>query len=201
MPRKTNNRQRRIPNGRLPQLRTNVVVSHTYRFVSTSGTATTVTNDSVIAALGNICTVTNTSVSAIAQSFHVRKLTLVSPPASQGASATCSVEWLAAAVVSSTNMEVSDTTVSVAVPACVVSSPPANSNAAFWQTSSTNGLFILTAPVGTVIDLAVDYILVDDPAFNKITTVATGVLGTMYYLSLDPNATHRYTPVSLTTTF
>jgi len=186
-----------------PQLRSNVQLSHTYRFVSTSGTATAVTNGSIIAASGNVCVVANSIVATMFQSFKITGLKVWSPPASQGAAVTCSVEWTGSP--NSPNVERSDSTVSVAVPAHIHGPPPPMSLASFWQPvvvgSGTVTMFILTAPVGSIIDLSVDLILCDDEASTPFqTSVTTGVLSTIYYLSLDPNATHRYTPVSLTTT-
>lgn len=121
-----------------------------------------------------------------------------SPPASQGAAITCSVEWVGA---NSPNREYSDTSVSVATPAHVSCPPPPMSLAAFWQTASSATLFSLVAPVGSIIDIHLALILSDDDqGSNTPISVASAVLGQSYYLSLDPNATHRYTPVSLVTT-
>jgi hypothetical protein len=99
-------------------------------------------------------------------------------------------------------VEVSDTTVSTATPAHLKAIPPSNSVAGFWMLSSNNNnLFILTAPTGSIIDVDLDLIVQDDDAGGQTQiTVATATLGAVYYLSLDPNATHRYVPVSLTTT-
>jgi hypothetical protein len=72
--------------------------------------------------------------------------------------------------------------------------------ASFWNTSGTNPLVVLTAPSGTIIDVSLELILTDDEAGDATTAVTTASLTTVYYLSLDPNATHRFVPVSLTTT-
>jgi hypothetical protein len=72
--------------------------------------------------------------------------------------------------------------------------------ASFWQLASTTGLCNLVAPVGTIIDVHLSLIMQDDAETQANATVATGTLGLTYFLSLDANTTHRYTPVSLTTT-
>jgi len=84
-------------------------------------------------------------------------------------------------------------------PARVSCAPPANSIASFWQLTSATAIADITAPTGSIIDVWLDLVMTDGDA-NTSVAVATGVLGTFYYLSLDPNGTHRYTPVSLLTT-
>lgn len=162
-----------------------------------------ITPNTLIGAAGTIGTVTNTTVSAINQSVRVRRITIYAPPASQGANSTCSVEWFGAAGSNTNNLEVSDTSNSTAIPARVMTSPPRLSLASFWVAgSSTVQLASLVAPTGSIIDVILDLILCDDENGTcfQIPT-ATAALNTMYYLSLDGNTTHRYTPISLTTTF
>jgi len=185
---------------RPPQLRSNIVLTHNYRFTSTSGTLTAITVGSLFAAAGNMCTVANTQVQSLFQSLRVKRVSIWTPPAAQGGFATCSVEWLGGA--NSNTVEVSDTSNSVATPARIMSQPPTRSLASFWNTSPSfaNTLFSMVAPTGSIIDVALDLILSDDESANLVTAVAAGALGVIYYLSLDPNATHRFVPVSLTTT-
>jgi hypothetical protein len=182
----------------IPQFQSNVRLRHRYRFTSTSGTATSITPTSLLCAAGTICTDTNVLVVSAFQSVKVRRVEIWSPPAAQGDSVTCSVEWTG--FQNSPNVEHSDTSVSVAVPAHVSCSPPRNSLASFWQVASTTGLFVITAPTGSVIDVVLDLVMSDDesPAANAAVTTAT--INLSYYLSLDPNSTHRFVPVSLITT-
>jgi len=186
--------------GHPPQLRSNIVLAHRYRFTSTSGTATAITVGSLFGAVGNMCTVANTQVQSLFQSLKVRSVSIWTPPAAQGSFATCSVEWLGGA--NSNTVEVSDTSNSVATPAHIMSAPPRLSLASFWNNSASaaNVLMTIAAPSGSIIDVVLDLILSDDESANLVTAVAAGALGVIYYLSLDPNATHRYVPVSLTTT-
>jgi len=124
-----------------------------------------------------------------------------SPPASQGASATCSIEW--AGYQNSPAIEYSDTTISVSQPAHISCRPPPLSLAAFWQVTGTTPLAQIIAPSGTIIDVVLSLILYDDDAniTQATSSVSTaGILGLVYYLSLDSNATHRFVPVSLATT-
>lgn len=183
-----------------PQIRSNIVLSHIYRYVSSSGTPTAVTSASIFGALGTICTVANTTVTSWTGSFRIAAVELWGPPASQGAASTVSCEWNIGVAQGGTQ-EVSDTTCSVAVNAHVHTTPPRNSLASFWQTPTTQTMFTLTAPSGTIIDLHVSAIMFDEESTGPTPiTVTTATLGQTYYLSLDPNATHRYTPISLATT-
>jgi len=195
---KQGRRNRGRGGNRPPQIRSNIQFSHKYRFVSTSATSTAITPTSILGAAGTVGITVNTNVVVICSSFKIRSLAMWTPPASQGASATCSVDWVGSA--NAPNVEFSDTTVSVATPAHVQCAPPAMSLAAFWQVAGAGTLFSLVAPVGTIIDLDLDLILTDDDVSATVIGVAAAALGVQYYLSLDPNATHRYTPVSLTTT-
>jgi len=184
--------------GHPPQIQSNVRVRHTYRFTSSSATATAITPTSTLGAMGGISAAANTNVSSFFGSFLVREVKIYTPPASQGAAATCSLEWIGLA--NSPNVEVSDTTVSVSDPAVIRARPPVNSLASFWQLASTTPYMTLTAPVGSIIDISLEGVLFDDDVAQAVNAVAASSLGSVYYLSLDPNATHRYAPVSLTTT-
>jgi len=174
------------------------MLSHRFRFVSTSGTATSITPTSLLGAAGTIGTVVNSTVVPMMESIKIREVSIWTPPASQGAAATCSILWVGIAN-QANNQEVSDTSVSVATPAHVKSRPPRNSLASFWQQASTTSLFTITAPSGSIIDVTLDMIVGDDENNINI-SVTTNYVGATYFLALDGPSTHRFTPVSLTTT-
>jgi hypothetical protein len=189
-----------------PQIQSNVRVSHKYRFTSTSATPTIIHVGDLLGAAGTIGIVLNSLVATIANGVQLKSVEVWTPPASQGASATCSVSWEGA--LNAISSEVSDTTMSVATPAHIRAIPPANSQAKFWQniSSISTALFTLIAPPGSVIDVVMNLVLNDDddPTASFFSpTVATAQLGRMYYLALDTaqTGTHIYPPVSLTTTF
>ncbi len=191
-PRRNSGRGGRQP----PQLRTNVILKHRYRFTSTSGTAQTIIDDDVVGIAGAVCSVANSTLNMIAQSVKIHEIEIWTPPASQGSAATCSVEWLSTY---SPSIEVSDTTVSVSRPAHVVARPPEGSAASFWiNPGGTQNIMKLTAPVGSIIDLKCTHVLVDGTV-GRSYTVAAGTLGVLYYLPLD-GASDVYVPTSLTTT-
>jgi len=182
-----------------PQIRANVELIHRYRFTSTSATPTALTGNSLLCAAGAMGTNTNAFVTSLFNTCRIASIEIWTPPASQGAAATCSVDWVG--YNNAPNREYSDTTVSVSTPAHVRTSPPPLSLASFWLNNAVGAVCTLVAPVGSIIDCTLNLILSDDDeASQTVVAVATAVVGTSYYMSLDPNATHRYTPVSLVTT-
>jgi hypothetical protein len=182
-----------------PQINSNIQYTHTYRFTSSNATRTALTPNSLLCAAGSMGVVSNTTVISYLQSVRIKRITIRAPPPSQGSIATTSVEWVGIANQSS-NKEVSDTSNSVTTPATIKSIPPRQSLAAFWQQPSSTSLCYLIAPPGSIIDILLDLIFQDDDSTNASSSVATAVVGNVYYLSADPNTTHYYTPISLTTT-
>jgi hypothetical protein len=197
--RATENKRSGMRSIRPTQLKSNIMLSHTYRFVSTSGSATAVTTTSLGGCAGTMCTVANSNVQILFDSFRVNRVEVYSPPSSQGSAVTCSLNWEGTEGFAP-NMEVSDTTVSVTAPAYINCVPPPRSVAGFWnRTASSTTIFTLVAPAGSIIDVSLSLILSDGMTPTGI-SITTGTLGILYYLSLDANSTHVYTPVSLTTT-
>lgn len=179
-----------------PSISTNIVYRHVFRFLSTTGTAKTISGVDLIGCTGVVNTAANT-VTQISNSIKLHSVKVWTPPASQGASATCSLEWNSSLFNPTT--EVSDSTMSTAIPAHIATSPPSGSEAAFWMSGATENVFTLVAPTGSIIDIDLSVVLVDTGAAGVVeTTAAAGTLGEMYYLGL-PNASPAYTPVSLNT--
>jgi hypothetical protein len=181
------------------QIKSNIELVHRYRFVSSSPTPTAITGSSLLGCLGTVCTASNAQLVPFFGSVRVQSIEIWAPPAAQGGAATCSVEWIGSN--NTPNREHSDTTVSTAQPAHVKAVPPPQSLASFWSTFASGSVATITAPTGSIIDLVVSAILFDDTNNTGTYTVTTSTLGNVYYLSLDPVASHRFAPVSLTTTF
>jgi len=203
---RSSKRQRIDPPMRLihpPQIRSNPQMRHKFRFSSGSAGAGTyiITNNDVLLACGTICTVTNSSVTAIFSSFRIRSVEVwggFTGSAPSGPS-TVAVNWNGAPIFVA-NAEVSDTSVSPAYPAHIVARPPKNTNASFWQTASSNSLFDLIVPSNAMVDLEVDLIMSDNQDSLVQTGLATATLGTEYFLALDGFASNELVPVSLNTT-
>jgi hypothetical protein len=192
--------QGRARNGPV-QLRTNIEHSHQFRFTSTSAALTAITDYTLLAACG-VSAATAVSGAPIRGSVRVSRIELWTPPASQGASVTCSVLFPATA--RSQAREVTDTSVSVATPAHVVCGPPAESLCSFWSDGNAGVTFFsLSAPPGSIIDVWVS--MVDRDGSADITgypaTLVGATIGAVYYTSLDSetSAGSLYKPVGLTT--
>lgn len=180
-----------------PQLRSNIIVKHRYRFVSTSATTTAITSTNLRGICGALCAVANTTLYMIADSFKLHSVEVWTPPASQGAAATCSVEWTGGSF--GPAVEVSDTTCSVSEPAHIKTAPPQGSEPSFWSNALGSLVMNLTCPVGSIIDVVASHVLADDATAGATYGVAAAVLGAMYYPPLD-GTTDKYLPVSLGTT-
>jgi hypothetical protein len=184
---------------RPPQISSNPRMRHRFRFgAGSSGSGTyTITNNDVLLACGGICTTANSTITAIFSAFRI---VLVEAWAQAGAApATVSLNWNGAPIFV-TNAEVSDTSVSSAFPVHIKAVPPKGSNAAFWQTASSNSLFVLTVPNDTVIDVLVDLVMSDQQDVDTVTGVSTASLGAQYFLALDGAASNQLIPQSLSTT-
>lgn len=181
-----------------PQIKSNIIFGHRYRFTSTGAAAIPITV-ALLRGIGGVVATTSTTGAPIAFSVKVRSVEIWTPPASQGALATCSLEWASGSTLDSTNtVEVSDTSMSVAEPAHLRTSPPKSSLASFWQHIGADQLFVITAPAGSVVDVSMQYVLNDDEASPTSVVLAGATVGNMYYMPLDGHG-GVMAPVSLTT--
>jgi hypothetical protein len=198
---KTVNNGNSISKNNIPQLSSNIAVNHIYRFTSNNATSTQITGKDLLGALGTLCT-SSTNLYSMFESVKVNRVSIWAPPSSQGAFATCSVNWLGQS--NSDTKEVSDTTVSVTTPAFVTTKPPRNSLSSFWQTPAVanNVLMSIIAPVGAVIDVNLSGLLNDDDVSGNAYTCTASSTGNTYYLPLDfytNNTFSQFIPVSLHT--
>jgi hypothetical protein len=166
-----------------PQLNANIELKHQYRFVSSSGASTTITDSLLLTAAG-VSAATAILGYPIARAVKVNRIEMFSPPASQGAAVTCSVLFPASAA-NPMPREVSDTSVSVAVPAHVVAVPPPLSLPSFWQSGTGANLFTLVAPPGSIIDVWLSLVLNDNSVPPTSAVLVGANVGSLYYCSLD----------------
>jgi hypothetical protein len=166
-----------------PQLNANVELKHQYRYISTSGASTTITDSLLLTAAGVNA---NTAIlgSPIMRCVKVNRIEIWAPPASQGAAVTCSILYPASAA-NPMPREVSDTSVSVSSPAHVVSTPPPNSLPSFWQAGTGANLFTLVAPPGSIIDVWLSMVINDNSAVPTTAVLVGASVGATYYCSLD----------------
>lgn len=195
--------------GHIPSFSSNVTVTRKFRFAAQSSAVVKISNNDILAALGSMCTTGGISGYCLAQSYQLKQIEIWSPIASQGTSATCSIEWTANSSAANFNssLQTSDTSINPLSPAHVRVRPPKGSVASFWQEPSASAinLMSITAPAASIIDLTVKYVLLDDNANRVLTTYTSGVatLGFAYYGYLDNYETNPpvLKPVSLTPNF
>jgi hypothetical protein len=180
------------------QLKSNIQKHHKFRFIATAAYNGTITTKQMLGAAGVIADVLNTTGIAKNYSLKVKQIEIWTPPPSQGASTTCSVEWVGAGY--QPNMEFSDSSNSVAEPAHVRCRPPPQTNASFWANGGTTQVFLnIAVPIGSILDLDLD--LIENDGETPVTfALATAALGATYYLALDHTISDVLVPVSLTTT-
>ena len=185
-----------------PSIRSNVTYNHRYRFVSTSGSATTVDASALLTSCGAVCYDADAFCASITKTARIRRVSIWSPVASQGTSSTCSVTWTADDnEVGASTLEISDSSVSTSHPAHISCAPPPRSLASWWFQVHAGNLFTIVAPTGSIVDVELDQVLCDQGSIADVATiaVAAGVLGSLYYFPLD-GTTDIFTPVSLNTT-
>jgi len=191
-----------------PQYNAPVIAHNTFRYrvpSGASGGSSFITLQSLLAACGATCTVTGTTLSVDSDSVRIRSIKLWSPPTP---GSTVSVAWLPSIPYIRPTVT-SDVCTSDSVPAFVSTSPPKNELFYGWMSLIGNGVPTLSianivAPVGSILDISVDYQMFTGAAGTTQTTYAVtsgiAVLGTKYYVSLD-GAVHRLQPVDLFTTY
>lgn len=186
-----------------PMIKSNVCVRHKYRFFNGINAGTfAISNTDVLGAAGVMCSVTNSTCVAIFSSFRIRSIDVwaaAQTAANNTSVNTIAVNWNGGPVFV-TNEEVSDTSISPDYPPYIHAVPPKNSNASFWQTYSSNGIFTLTLCDQAIVDLDLDLVMSDQQDTLTITGFTTAALGAQYYLALDGRASNQLLPQSLSTT-
>jgi hypothetical protein len=174
---------------------------HSLRFVATAGVSSDlVTVPKLLAAMGGICTITNSQLVSWASSIRVRRVTIFE--SAQGvATVSSEVLWANATDVNSKDETISASTVPYDRPSMLSSQPPKSSLASFWWNSSaTTPLFALTCSIGSVIQVDVEFTL-SNALTGATAAIATGSQGSPYFMYLDGPSTHVLLPVGVPTTF
>jgi hypothetical protein len=173
------------------------VVSHTVqnlRFVvlASPGSSNVVTYGRVLAAMGAVCEVKDSTLGSIHSTFRVRKVTLwPSVNSAAGANSLPEVEWLGGGTTEVARDLSFNKTIPAGVtadPGPVVSRPPANTLAGDWiypaASSSQELLHFLNLTQGTVIDVLVEGTLRNNLSGVTV-SVSTATLGALYWGYLD----------------
>jgi hypothetical protein len=132
----------------------------------------------------------------ILSGFRLKSLSIWASPASLGATATASVEWLSE---NGPSVVVSDTSVGTAQPLVVNTSPPPGSLAGYWSYLGNNEatvLAILNAPAGAVVDITYETILCNGETALTATTTNSGSAGKVYMTYLTGVTSTIFVPQS-----
>jgi len=181
-----------------PMINTAIKIRHTYRFTSSSTTAlVAVTGGTLAGALGGVCSVVNSTIVAWASSLKIHKITVWPGTGTQNTE----VQW------ANTGNYAKDDSFSELIPTgitvdhAIVSVPPRNSLAAFWQASAgyNTTLFNISAPSGSIVDIDISYTLANNLPGTSVAGYAVAALGTIYYGRLD-GVGGKFTPVGVPTT-
>lgn len=178
-----------------PPLKSDIIVSHKFRFQS----ASSLTNQSVSTAdLTAICgglAATTTSWYPWAKSFRIKWVEMWSSSSSGnptgggvGGVQTVQLKWTDGQSNFGPAMEISDSTTS-GLSAHIKTRPPPRSLCAFWQGDYSGAtpqqLFSITCDEATIIDIQLEFVLLDDPTVNgrAYTTVSPFLfqVGLAYY--------------------
>lgn len=183
-----------------PAINSNVRISHKFRYVASAAIVDVgIVSDDLIMACGGMAVAT-TTVAALARTAKLKSVTVWTPTATSTTPTTCSVEWPASQ--RSPSSEVSDTSINVSRPAHIVARPPKESLSSFWFDESTNAtVFTLNAPIGSVVDVELEYYLLDGTTAAVQNTVTGATTGRIYYGYLDGDTNHLLVPVSLAAIF
>ncbi len=182
-----------------PSIKSNIYFTHRFRYAAVSGAGTGVTVADLLLAIA--VKITTTSASSVIQAFRIKSLELWSNVQGTG-NATVSVLWNSSTT-NASEMEISDSTTSSAVPAHIHTAPPRNGQASFWQGTNnpTINLFSVQAnTLNTVMDLVLDVVLADgNTSVTENTPTAAQPVGTVVSFGIPSNTTTVFSPVSLTT--
>jgi len=182
---------------RPPQFDSTVKFTHKFRFLSNSAATSTITRARLLNLL-----VSATAANTANRIFSGARLIKVEVWAVQGASsanpfntATVSLEWISNL---SPTTEVSDSG-NAENTAHISCKPPSMSTGAFWSMTGSNeteSLFILTVPVGSIVDVTVELVCMDGET-PVVVTIGSGTAGFLSAVALDDVAA-TLIPVSYT---
>jgi hypothetical protein len=170
-------------------------VHATLRFLNTSATQSAVTVTDLLGACGVIGSASNSKVVCIASSVRLHRVRIW--PASGGM---CNVEWGTFSGIGKDTIRNSDTPTGVTQTGCAEYRPPRNTLYSDWLEPGGSTIFAVSCTTGSIIDVEVSWTQCSGLTEPIQVTVATAVVGTIYYLALDGPTQNRYPPNILATT-
>jgi len=187
-----------------PILNVTPTLGHTFRFTNSANqVGVAITGAQLQGALGTIGTATNSTVRPWASSVRIHRITIwpsagSNPPIAPG------VEWGAISGALKDEGKYTGLPYGITQEKAIVSKPPKKSLCADWLSltaMNVTTLFYVTAPAGSILDISVSFTLAAAFVSSASISTATAAIGTIYYLSLDGNSSHIWSPLGLPTTF
>jgi hypothetical protein len=170
-----------------------------------SNTNGLITAGDIIGAIGVFGRVTNTSVTAIASSFRIKRATMYL--AGAGSSyASASIIWFSTVTDQMPDFEETDSvTGNMTLQTRITSVPPKKSTAGFWYNdtipAATQILGLYMSNNYGIVELDLDFTLPTGVVPCLVITVATAVVGTPYRLALNrTNGSNTCIPLDYTST-
>jgi len=179
-----------------PKINASVTVNHVFRFKSTVSTTVTVSVADLALICGGVAT-SGTSFTGWCSSFRVKSFKIW--PAEGTVDVNAGVEWVGA--VQQIGRDILEEEVlpnGITVTKCLTSRPPAKCSAADWTllSSPTNVMALVTTASGSIIDVSLEFTLVN--IFNGPSFTGAGfTAGAIYYGCLDQQGAAAYLPIGL----
>lgn len=189
-----------------PTLDAVITSRHTFRFSCTTGFSAlqNITGGNLAGAIGGYCTTANATVKTVASSIRVHRVT-VWPPQQGSPQNPPEIVWFGPITI----MEKDESKerllpAGVSVTAPVTEKPPGKTLCSDWfavSSGASQPMFgLLNIAAGAVVDVQLSWTMTNN-LLGSTPAIATGVLGTYYYLYLDGSTSHQLQPVGKPTTF
>ncbi len=184
-----------------PRIEITPKVRHRFRFACPSGSVlSNVTVLELLGVCGGICTAANTTFKPWAGSVRIHSVRIYNGLSSTGYTL-ANLTWNVAADSYVPDEEWNQTfPEGTTTPGCLTFRPPKKSLASFWLSGASGAVFSISASAGSVVDVDLSFRLSNQFTASTI-PIATGTLGTIYYMCLDGNTTHNFAPIGLPFTF
>jgi len=172
-----------------------------YRFTNAAAQAgATVSIADLLGAIGVIGKVAATSVTTVASSVKVNKITIWPSPAATGTGyATLTWDPILTGVNKDKLVDRSlPEGISVTGPS--VNRPPRGTFAGEWLEAAGGNVFVIGASSLSIVDVDLSFTLASVGSLQTTVNVATANVGQIYYLALDGPGTNAFTPVGLPST-
>jgi len=177
-----------------PEIDLTVSFRHKFRFQAGAASVVTAVNYNEICNLLQVGTGAHT-LQGIISTFKLRSVTIW-PALSTSTTDGAALEWSAAGEFFKDQLKNRTYPEGQTVTGALRFTPPPKSLASFWSASSSNVLFYITAPSGSILDLDLDCTLCGAYAPpSAVTAVGSVTVGNFYYGYLDGVSTHIWAPV------